>query len=251
MRTPIIDQIFGSNRAPLDEVLKADFADLREEVAATTQRAMEMPKKIAGEDDLAKVGVFIADCKALVKKIDGVRTDEGRPILDAQRGINDFFKRLSLLVSDNAEPVQRAADDYARRKAAEERARREREADEARRREEEARAKAEKAKTADAAILANARAEMEAGKAERAEAAADASVADMVKTRVEGVTASARVDWTFRIDDYDAIDLNALRPYLARPDVEKAIRSMVRIQKGSTKLAGVSVYEDVKSTFRR
>ncbi len=251
MRTPVIDQIFGSNKAPIDEVLKADFADLREEVAATTRRALDMPRKIENEDDLAMVGGYIADCKALVKKIDGIRTDEGRPILEAQRGINDFFKRLALLVSDNSEPGQRAADDYARRKAAEERARRERAAEEARRREEEARIKAEKARSADAAILANARAEVEAGKAERAEAAAGASVAEMVKTRVEGVTASARVDWTFRVDDYDAIDLNALRPYLARPDVEKAIRSLVRIQKGSTRLAGVSVFEDVKSTFRR
>ncbi len=251
MRTPVIDQIFGSNKAPIDEVLKADFADLREEVADTTRRALEMPRKVESEDDLAKIGVFIADCKALVKKIDAVRMEEGKPILDAQRGLNDFFKRLSGLVSDNAEPVQRAADDYARRKAAEERARREREAEEARRREEEARIKAEKAKTADAAILASARADIEAGNAERAEAAAGASVAEMVKTRVDGVTASARTDWTFRIDDYDAIDLNILRPYLARPDVEKAIRSMIRIQKGSTRLAGVSVFEDIKSTFRR
>jgi hypothetical protein len=251
MRTPVIDQIFGSNKAPIDEVLKADFAELREEVANTTRRAFKMPTKIASEDDLSRVGVFISDCKALVKKIDAIRMEEGKPILEAQRGLNDFFKRLSMLVSDNAEPVQRAADDYARRKAAEERARREREAEDARRREEEARIKAEKARSADAAILATAQAQVEADKAERAEAAAGASVAEMVKTRVDGVTASARAEWTFRIEDYDAVDLNALRPYMARADVEKAIRSMVRIQKGSTTLAGVSVYEDVKSTFRR
>lgn len=251
MRTPVVDQIFGSNKAPVEEVLKADFADLREEVASTTRRAFEMPTKITSEDDLAKVGVFISDCKALVKKIDAVRLEEGKPILDAQRGLNDFFKRLSGLVCDNIEPCQRAADNYARQKAAEERARREREAADARRKEEEARAKAERARSADAAILANAKAEMEAGKAERAEAAAGAGVAELVRTRVEGVTASARADWAFRIDDYDAVDLNTLRPYLARADVEKAIRSMVRIQKGGTRLAGVTVYEDVKSTFRR
>ena len=251
MRTPVVDQIFGSNKAPVEEVLKADFADLREEVAATTRRALQIPQKVASDDDLAAVGVFIADCKALMKKLDAVRVDEGKPILDAQRGINDFFKRLSSLVNDNMAPAQNAGDTYVRRKAAEERARREREAEEARQREEQARIKAEKAKSADAAILATARANVEADRAERAEAAAGAGVAELVKTRVEGVTASARAEWTFRIEDYDAIDLNVLRPYLARPDVEKAIRSMVRIQKGSTKLAGVSVYEDVKSTFRR
>lgn len=251
MRQPIVEQIFGSNKAPLPVVLDADFSDLRAEVNEMLTRALAMPRDVKSEDDLGSIGNCIADIRALVKRVDGIRMDEGRPLLDAQRGINDHFNNLKGILSDATEPLQRAADDYARRKAAEERARREREAAEARRRAEEERQKAEAAKSDTAAARAEGRAEAFEARAERAEDAAASSAADLVRTRTAGVTASAKTEWAFRIADYDAIDLNKLRPFLARADVEKAIRSMVRIQKGSTQLPGVEVFEDVKSTFRR
>ena len=89
-----------------------------------------------------------------------------------------------------------------------------------------------------------------ASQAERAERQANASTADTVRTKVGGVIASATTKWDFEITDYDAIDLNKLRPFLIRADVEKAVRSFVRIQKGSAVIPGVRVFEDVKATFR-
>ena len=247
----VIEQVFGSNRAPMSVVLETDFADLRKEVEAVVERAQRIPRVVKTEDDLGMIGSCIADMRALAKRVDGIRVEEGKPILEATRALNDFFKAMTGQLSDASEPLQRAADDHARRKAAEERARREKEAAEARRREEEARAKAEKARTHDATILANARVELATANVERAEIEAAAPAADLVRTRTNGVTASAKADWAFRIADYNAIDLNLLRPFLARADVEKAIRSMVRIQKGDTALPGVEVFEDIKSTFRR
>jgi flagellar biosynthesis GTPase FlhF len=251
MRLPIVEQVFGSNKAPITVVLETDFADLTAEVEEAISKAEALPGLVKSEQDLGTIGSCIADIRALAKKLDGVRVEEGRPLLDATKSLNEFFKGLAGRLSDVTEPLQRAADDYARRKAAEERAKREQEAAEARRREEEARRKAEKAKTEDAAILANARVELASANTERAEQEAAVSAADLVRTRTNGVTASAKTEWSFRIANYAAIDLNALRPYLARADVEKAIRSMVRIQKGDTSLPGVEVFEDIKSTFRR
>lgn len=247
----VIEQIFGSNKAPIGIVLEADFADLRNEVRDAVDRADALPRAIKTDADLGAIGACIADIRALAKRVDAVRVEEGKPLLEATRGLNDFFKGMMGLLSDATEPLQRAADDHARRKAAEERARREQELAEARRREEEARKKAEKAKSEDATILANAKLEMAAADAERAEESVNASAADLVRTRTAGLTASAKTEWAFRITDYNAIDLNTLRPFLARADVEKAIRSVVRIQKGDTAIPGVEVFEDIKSTFRR
>lgn len=253
MRTPIAEQIFGANKAPLPTVLDADFAELRAEVEAAVERARAMPQTIRSEQDLAEIGGCIDMLRRLEKRVDGTRMDEGRPLLDAQRGINDYFKSLAGRLSDATQPLQRAADDHARQKAAEERARKQREADEARRKAEEERQKAEAARSDAAAAKAEGRAEALDAKAERAEQAATASAADLVRTRVGGVTASAKTVWEFRIADRAALlaSMGPLGPFIDAASVEKAIRSVVRVQKDATTIPGVEVFEDVKSTFRR
>lgn len=253
MRTPIAEQIFGANKAPLPTVLEADFAELRAEVEAAVERAKAMPQAIRNEQDLADVGGCIDMLRRLEKRVDGTRMDEGRPLLDAQRGINDYFKTLAGHLTSAASGLQRTADEHARQKAAEERARREREAAEARRKAEEERQKAEAARTDAAAAKAEGRAEALDARAERAEQAATASAADLVRTRVGGVTASAKTVWEFRIVDRAALvaSMGPLGPFIDAASVEKAIRSVVRVQKDATAIPGVEVFDDVKSTFRR
>lgn len=253
MKTPVVEQIFGSNKAPLEEVLAADFGDIEADIAAAEAKAAALPATCSSDADLAAIGNCVADLRSLSKRIDGVRMEEGRPLLEAQRGINDFFKTFAARIDRATAGAQRAADDYNRRKAAEERARREREAAEQRRKEEEARAKAEAARSAAAAARAEGVADLAAFRAERAEQAATASTADLVRTRAAGVTASAKTIWDFRITDYAALSasLGPLGPFIDRASVEKAIRSMVRIQKGATTLPGVEAFEDIQSTFRR
>lgn len=74
-----------------------------------------------------------------------------------------------------------------------------------------------------------------------------------MRTRVSGVTASAKTEWSFNITDYQKLiaPFGALGPFIARAEIEKALRTFVRINKGAARMAGVDFFEDVKSTFRR
>jgi cell division septum initiation protein DivIVA len=248
MRLSVVDQVFGANKAPIETVLAADFADLIRDVNGLTEQADALPTKIKGDEDMGRVGQAVTDLRALHKRVDGARSDEKAPILDAGKKLDGWFKDLTAKIEASAKRLQGAADDYARAKAAEERARL---IEESRKAREKAAAEAAKAEAGN--VKAAGRAEQAEARAETAEAAAGAKAADLVRTRAGGVTSSAKTVWTFRVDDYPALQssLGPLGPFLAREDVEKAIRSVVRIQKGGTALPGVTVFEDVKSTFRR
>ena len=252
-RLPVTDQIFGANKAPLADVLAADFVDLQAEVAALLDRAGDLPVRVDSDDDQVKVGKWIIDAKDLAHKVDRTRTEEGRPILDAQRGINGFFKAVADPILQAVQAHQRAADDYVRRKAAEERARAQREAEEARRREEEERRRAEQLKRPDAVARAEGRAEALGAEAEAAEERSLASNADLTRMRAEGVTSSARTTWAWEFSDKSALydSLGPLSPFFSEAAVETAINAMVRAQKGRTSLPGVRVFEKASASFRR
>lgn len=252
VRVGVVDQIFGRNKAPLNEVLAADFADLRAEIEALTEEGRNLWKPVTSDDAQMALGRWIVRAKALAKKADGMRTDEGRPILEAQRGINGFFKDLLEPLSKAESSLQKLADDFARQKAAEERAKAEADARAAREKAEAERIKAEQMKTSDAAARAEGRAELLEAKADAAEERALASDADLTRMRSEGVTASARQSWDFAIDDEDALyaSLGALGPFIVLPDVRKAVGSMVRAHKGRTQLPGVRVFPKTTANFR-
>ena len=252
-RMPVAEQIFGHNRPPVEEVLAADYKGLIAKVDQMVRRAAGMPKKIRTDEQVTLVGNAIADMRALANEIDEARKREGKPLFDAKKSLDGWFKDLAARIEDHRGDLQKAADDHARAKAAEERARREREAEAARKRAEEAERKASEAKRPGTVARYAGAAEAASVEAEEKAREAGAGHADLVRSRAGGVTSSARAVWTFRIDDYGALmeTLGPLGPFLARDDVEKAIRSLVRIQKEHTDLPGVSVFEDVKATFRK
>lgn len=250
-RLPVVDQVFGHNRAPIAEVLKTDFVDLVADVNAAIDAAAALPTAINNDEIHGRVGQGVIALRAVAKRIEAARKEEGEPLLTTKRELDAWFNNLLAQMTEAAQRLQLAADAYTRRKAAEARAAAQRKADEAARKAEEERRKGEAAKTAAGAARAEGRAEHFEDQAERAAAIASASDAELVRTRTGGVTASATAKWEFTIEDYDAIDLNKLRPYFARADVEKAIRSLVRIQKGSTAMPGVRVFEDTRASFRR
>ncbi len=247
-RKSVAEQLFGHNKPPVEEVLKADFADLIKEVDAFIGDAGKAPKKIKTPDDLTKLGLCITDLRSMTKRVEGIRQEEGKPLFDAKKQVDAFFNDLATKLSEAAKTLQNRADDYTRAKVAEEKARREAEAKKA---QEKADAEAAKADEGNARAAGNA--EKYAAQAETAAKRATSSNADLARTKQSGVTASARTSWDFRIDDYPKVQtsLGPLGPFLARADVEKAIRSVVRIQKGNTALPGVAVFENVQSTFRR
>lgn len=252
-RKPVVDQIFGDNKAPILPVLKADFEDLAAEVARAVAAMDAVNVAPKTDEDQASIGKAIMDGRALWKRADEARATEKAPILEAGRDLDAFFKELLAPLVKAGESLQKTADDYARRKAAEERARAQREAEEARRKAEEERQKAEAARTAAGAARAEGRAEVLEQRAERAEADAAASDADLVRSRAGGITTSAKGAWVATITSYqDAIaPLGVLGNFLKRDAIEAALNSMAKVQKEGSAWPGVTFAQDTKATFRR
>ena len=253
-RKTVVDQVFGDNKAPIAEVLTADFAELKAEVDAFVERMREAAKAAPKTDeDQAALGKIIMDARGIWGRADGQRETEKRPILDAGRALDAWFKDALASLVKGRDHLQGMADAYARQKAAEERARAQREAEEARAKAEAERLKAEAAKTAAGAAKAEGRAEALEAKAEAADGAANAADADLVRSRVGGVTASATGAWTARIDDYNAAihPLGTLGIFLKEGDVQAALNSMAKTQKTRAQWPGVVFLQETKATFRR
>lgn len=250
MRAPIAEQVFGANKAPLEEVLAHDFADLAGEVERAEAALTKQPAKIKDDADLAVIGSLATRAKALTAKLEKTRKDETDPLHHMQKAVKAHFDALSERVSTALAPLLKEADRYANEKVARERREREEAARKIREQEEAERKKAEDAKRPDTAARAESRADAFANQADQLEAKT-VSTADAVRTRIAGggvATASEVLD--FEIEDYDAIDLNKLRPYLKRDAVETAIRSAMRVQKKALAIPGVRVFERVKAQFR-
>lgn len=244
----------GHNNPPLLEVLTERFAKSAEKVQAIAARANAAPKKVETDADLAIVSELVRDARDLSKSIDKDREAEKAPFLKAGRDVDAFFKvhieRMDRVVAAFNEVVTT----HLREQEAKRRAEAEREAAKARAEEETRRAAAAKADADNRQKHAEGhqvKANEAAARAEQAEAIAQASAADLTRTRHDsGVLTTARTEVTFEITDYDAIPLDKLRPYLKREHVEAALRAAVKLQKHALKLPGVRVFDDVKASIR-
>jgi hypothetical protein len=252
-RKPTSDQIFGDNKAPLLEVLDADFSELKAEIDALVEKAKSLDKPVKNDDEQAELGKMILDLRAIWKRADEIRSDEKKPILDAGRDLDGWFKGLLSDVVDKGASLQTKADEFARKKAAEARAKAAREAEEARAKAEAERLKSEAAKSAQGAASADARAEAQEAKAERLEEKAAASASDLTRSRVGGVTASAKGAWVARITDYQAAiaPLGALGNFLKEDAITAGLNSMAKVQKAGAAWPGVTFGQEEKATFRR
>jgi hypothetical protein len=249
------EAVIGHNQPPpVRDILTEKYAGLLSEVERIAGLANDAPKKVDSDTALAQAGDLVKGARQLVKRLDAARTSEKEPHLTAGREIDAFFKvwterldRIAKIIEDRATEWQRAKAAEARRLADEE-ARRQ--AEEAARQREIAR-RAEEANRPATAAKHEDRAEAADDQAQRAQAIASSSAADLTRIRSStGTVVSARQEWAFEITDYAAIPLDVLRPYLARADVEKAIRSHVRINKNTVPIPGVRIFEDVKANFR-
>lgn len=251
-RTPVVHQIFGSNRAPLDAVLKADFTDLTTRVSKMVERAATLPTKVLTEEQYLAIGTYVVDAREVAKMAEALRTAEKEPLLSATRELDAFFKGLVNQLTDAVKPLQAGADSYVARIEAEKREAARREAEAARAKAAEEERKAEEARRADHAARAAGRAEELHAKADEAEARAMASSADLTRARGDGVTASSKTAVTWEFTDKAALfeSLGPLGTFMAEPAVVAAINSMVRVQKMRTQLPGVRVFEKAVSSFR-
>ncbi|MCX5495415.1 hypothetical protein OSH11_11915 [Kaistia dalseonensis] len=230
----------GANNPPLADRLALDHAELFAEVERLAARANEAPRKIIDEATGEAVAKIRKDAAAFFKQVDTIRTDEKDPHLQAGRTVDDFFRPLL----ERSEKMRKffvgVEDDRARELAAEERRRREEALRKLREEEQRQREIAER-QAAAARPVAAAKAE------DKAEAAAErAERLEVAPVTLDG----AKAEWAFRIVDPDAVDLNALRPFIPAEAVEKALRQHMRIHKGSRAIAGVEFFQDFKAKRR-
>lgn len=247
----------GHNRPPsATEILKERFYELLDEEDATIAKIRDVNATlpITTDEDQAAAGETVKLVRNFLKKVEQTRAAEKQPHIDAGRAIDGFFKNgVTARVEDVLKILSKGMDAYAAKKAAEERrkaeeARRQAEAEAARQREIAEREAARNRPTSTQKHLD--RAEIAEDHAAEAERRAEASNADLTRVRSEGATVSGKTEWKFEITDLKAVDLEALRPYLDKATLEKAIRQFVRVNKGSAQLTGVRIFEDVKASVR-
>lgn len=232
----------------LTSELSETYAKEFDKVDPIRERANAREQKIASDEDLAAWTAIYVDANTLWKALDGARKNEARP-LDA--AIKNVFEPKLQPLATILTWIKTKADDYNRAKLkkqredeAAEQARLRKIVDDERR---EAEIAAEFQDT-DAAIEHVTRA---AAVQQQAAQAPVAKAADVARVRNDnGGMATAATVWTYAIDDYSKVDLNALRLIIDRKAVETAIAKVVKNQKGETKIDGVRVYEDVGTKFR-
>lgn len=249
----------GDNLGPpidLRTILAEDHAELRHELeqlanrANAAAKAIKTHKDIKTPADLDTLGVLIRDARALWTKADKAREKAKAPYLQAERDVQSFFatgflERLDRIVKS----FKAIGDDYQTEQDRLARLKAKQEAEVAREVQRKAEEAAREAMRPAAQIKAEVQAAGAAERAERAEAAVEAKPAELVRQRTEsGVVASAKKEYTFAIEDYDAIPLEKLKAYIKRDAVEAAIRAAVKF--GVRELGGVRIYEQVKGTWR-
>lgn len=243
----------NSRNVPLREILADTHADLTARVDDLADLAAGAPRTIRNDDDLGRIGDIVKEAVGVAKAIESTRVAAKEPHLKAGREVDAFFKSMADRIADLERPLRTMATDYQRAKAAEERRQREEEA--RRLREEEARQRAiaqraEEDRRRAAASKAQALADQAALRAAESEAAAaDTNAADLTRHRSEsGTVVTTATKWTFAIEDLDLIPIEKLKPYLLRADIEKAIRTFVRV--GGRDLPGVRIFADEQAAFR-
>lgn len=234
----------GDNLPPLSERLGLDYGEDVRATEALAARANAAPREITGDEDLHLIRTLVGDARTLSKTIDAKRVEEKAPHLEAGRTVDEFFGALTKRLARIADAFQRIADDHATKLAKEAKRRAAEEAALKRAEEEKARAAARAAEEAARPKVA-AKADAKAEEAARAAAELEAKpAADFVPLASDG-EALGKLEWTYEVEDPNAIDLVALRPYLKLDAVEVAIRAFMKM--GGRKLAGVRIFQKVKA----
>lgn len=231
----------GHNAPPDDatilrERLAEDAREItrrRDELLAALER---LPERCDDDDQAGRLGDFVKQLAACGKAAEAMRVARKEPFLAQGRVVDGFFKvTTDAIAKAKAHVEARLLGPYLRAKA--EAARREQE-EAARRAREEAERQAAQART-DADLQ---RAVETEAQAIRHEEAAAAKPAEHARTRGDfGAVATLRTEWRAEIVEREKLDLEALRPYFATADLEKALRAAVKA--GARSIAGARIYE--------
>jgi len=245
----------------------------------------KLPGDVASDSDALMIGALIKRLRDLDRRAESVRELEKEPYLRGGNAVDAFFNGLRDKIAKRnrndrkakngvADDLQSRIDVWQERKAAEERARREAEAEAARRAAaiaaakaaeeariaEEARLKAERARTeanraaraaeADEQAAAASRAASEAQAAlERAEdtrIATLAKTADLVRVRGDdkiggGVTLTSAQEAFAIVTDRSKLNMAALWPFFTDAEIEKALRGWAKTTGHRQKMEGAEI----------
>ena len=262
-----MNDTYGTNRpdpAPgITAQLAIDHAALAEKVNVFEARYGELPAAVDTKEDHDQFVDLIAQMRSTAKSIEATRVAEKDPYLRSERAVDGFFQplirrldlKLEALAKDVKHYLDRKATDERARRLAEQRAREEEEAalrraEDARRRKAEAAIREEtKARHAAVADALAVQAEQAAAACVEAEDAVAEKPAEMARTRAEsGTLSTLKQVWQFEVIDWDAVDLDLLRPYIKRDAIEAAIKAAVKM--GVREIEGVMVFEGTGLTVR-
>lgn len=259
--TPASDRAVtsGDNTLISPELLSISYAALEKRLAAFERKADQV-QTIKTDDESGPWQEVIAEMDALGHDIESARGIVKEPFETAVSIANGFFfgmhaprkgqtlGRLQIARDKIGEEIL----GYLNRKEAAERARRIEAARVAREQEEAALLKAEEERRKQQAAeeasrpkaasnagvraaVAEADASAAASRAFEAEALAEAKPADLARTRsTGGVLASTKVEWSFKIDDIDAVKGAPLWKYVPRAGKEAAIRAYIKANAPAT-----------------
>lgn len=250
----------GGNKPPATAVILAEkYASLLAAIEPLAELADDLPDEFSTPEHAAAVADIMKDARKALKELDEARDKEGRPHLEAKREIDEWFSAKMLRLKQPKKGgapgimdiLQGRADTYERKVDA--RARLEAETARIKARE-EAQRQARLADEARHPTTAQVHAEAAGAatvQAQRAAATAVAPSADLTRVRSEGGSvASASNPLTFSVQNYAAVDLGALQPYLKHEWIDQAIRAWIKVNGETGELGGVRVFREVRATFR-
>lgn len=258
--------------------LAREYPHVDRETAALLDEARTLPNPMTDES-LPDYTRIVKAGRDLFTRLDTMHDAEKQPYLRGGQGCDGFFftfmdkiKRrtgtrgakpgmLDILQAriDNFAEAKRVAEEQRRRQEAIEAERKRLAAEAARIQAEQeaeaARLAAERARKphtqeAKEEVAAHAETQATAARIEEFQAANTAEIAtiqaaakpaDMIRTRMEeGILTSAKRD-DATVTDYDAIDLNKLRPFINRDALDKAVRQWARNTNYAEPMAGVQI----------
>ncbi|WP_424627568.1 hypothetical protein [Bradyrhizobium sp. SYSU BS000235] len=224
-------------------------ADMTAEIEAIAKRANDEPTEFATDEDLAKATDIVNDAVTAFDKYDGIRKDEKDQYLKGGKIVDDYFRSPLQRLTRIKETFTDRATKYRRDQ----------------KRKADAEAAAERDRLAKIAEENRIAAETAAAFGDEGEASARTDIAESLEARMEDVTpttvetirgssggsARGRTEWTYEILDFQKVDLNAIRAFIAPDAIEKALKQMAKTQKHLAKVEGVRFFEDDKVQFTR
>lgn len=248
----------GHNNPPselelLQERLQDTYAPLLEVVDKRLANAAKVPKTCDSDATAQKITDMISLLNKARQELERTHKKEKAPFWDGGKLVDNFFNRvidkIKIAARDADKPLTKFNQEKVEkiRKEAAERA-------------EQERIEAEKHANAAVALesegmhaaagVAFAEAEAYDRRADEADAVQTAKPSELVQTRTKsGAVASLRLKWKGEVENRNALDKEALWPFIHIDALNKALQNWMDTT-GGREMAGAKIYESAKTGVR-